>query len=83
MTLLNPSDTPIGTAATVRAAAATVGRMAHTACANLQRRYREAQAIERIMEMDASRLKDLGISFGEIESAVRLGRAVRHISRTT
>jgi uncharacterized protein YjiS (DUF1127 family) len=42
------------------------------------RRYREARAIERLMELDASRLKDLGLSRSEIETAVRHGRNGLH-----
>jgi len=74
MTLQNPSHPQVATVSMVRAPFEGAGRAMGSVFATLLRRYQEARAIERLMAMDASRLKDLGISRSEVELVVRFGR---------
>lgn len=74
MTLLNPTTGRPVAAAPLRVACAGALRAICGVIAAMLRRYREVRAIERLMELDASRLKDLGLSRSEIETAVRHGR---------
>jgi len=74
MTLLNPTTGRPVAVAPIRVPCAGALRATGGVLAAMLRRYREARAIERLMELDATRLKDLGLSRGEIETAVRRGR---------